>query len=123
MADTTAKVIGEYLEQQLLAKGCDAVMSYGELVKEFDDLPPLDGYWTSHPLRDMFGELDIEDASLGRPFRTAIVVSRAKGLPGDGFFKMYVEYRDPKAHVKSDDDRITVHQKELKLLAAQYGHG
>jgi hypothetical protein len=119
---TTAKDIGRYLEQRLQQKGRDAVMTYGELLAVFDDLPEFTGHWPSHPLCDMFGELDIEDASLNRPFRTAIVVSQDDRVPGGGFFKMYVKYRDAKARVRTDIDRITVHQRELKELAKQYGH-
>ena len=97
-------------------------MTYGELLLVFDDLPEFTGSWPAHPLCDMFGELDIEDASFDRPFRTAIVVSQDDRVPGGGFFKLYVKYRDRKARVRTDIDRITVHQRELRAVAAHYGH-
>jgi hypothetical protein len=122
MAKTTTQDIGRYLEQQLRAKGRNAVMTYGDLLEVFNDLPDFTGAWSSHPLCDMFGELDIEDASLGRPFRTAVVVSKDDRVPGGGFFKMYVQYRDPNARIRSDLDRIEVHQRELRAVAAHYGH-
>ena len=97
-------------------------MTYGELLRAFPDLPEFTGAWSAHPLRDMFGELDVEDAALGRPFRTAAVVSQDDRVPGGGFFKMYVKYCDKKAKIRTDIDRITVHQKVLKELAKHYGH-
>ncbi|HYT89060.1 MAG TPA: hypothetical protein VEL76_10155, partial [Gemmataceae bacterium] len=103
---TTSQDIGRYLEQQLRAKGRNAVMTYGELLEVFNDLPEFTQSWASHPLCKMFGDLDIEDAFHNRPFRTAIVVSKDNGVPGGGFFKMYVEHRDPEAQIRSDLDRI-----------------
>jgi hypothetical protein len=50
------------------------------------------------------------------------VVSQEDRVPGGGFFKMYVKYRDPKARVRSDIDRIRVHQRELRAVADHYGH-
>lgn len=97
-------------------------MTYGELVAEFDDLPELGPVWSAHPLCDRFGELDVEDAAFNRPFRTAIVVNRDDRLPGPGFFKMYVTYRNPKARCRSDADRIAVHLRELGEVARHYGH-
>ena len=120
--ETTWQDIGRYLEEQLRAKGRDAIMTYGELLLRFPDLPDFTGAWSAHPLCDMFGELDIEDASFGRPFRTAAVVSQDDRVPGGGFFKMYVKYRDKKAKVRTDMDKIEAHQKELKELAKHYGH-
>ncbi len=119
MTIPTAQDIGRYLEQQLRAKGRNAVMTYSDLLEEFNDLPEFTGPWQSHPLCDMFEVLDIEDGER-RPFRTAIVVSKDDCLPGAGFFKMYVRYRDPKARIRTDIDRITVHQKELKAVAEYY---
>lgn len=119
---TTVRDIGRFLEQQLRAKGRDAVMTYSDLLREFTDLPEFTGSWSSHPLCDMFGELDLEDASLNQPFRTAVVVSQNDGVPGGGFFKMYKKHRDPSARIGSDSDRIQIHQSELQAVAAHYGH-
>jgi len=82
MATTWQDIGRRYLEQQLRAKGRDAVMTYGELLAVFPDLPEFTGSWPSHPLCDMFRELDIEDASLGRLFRTAVALSKDDRLPG-----------------------------------------
>jgi hypothetical protein len=119
---TTTRDIGRFLEARLREKGRDAVLTYGELISHFDDLPEFTGEWFAHPLCNMFGELDIEDAEFNRPFRTAIVVSQRTNFPGDGFFTMYVEHRDPTAQIRNDIDRITIHQGELRELAAHYGH-
>src|SRR5438093_1582622 len=56
---TTSQDIGRYLEQQLRAKGRNAVMTYGELLEVFNDLPEFTQSWASHPLCKMFGDLDI----------------------------------------------------------------
>lgn len=119
---TTWQDIGRFLEQQLREKGIDAVMTYGELLEVFSDIPEFNGAWLSHPLCDMFEQLDVEDASFGRPFRTSVVVSQNDRIPGAGFFKMYLKFRDPKAKIRTDIDRITVHQRELRAVAAHYHH-
>jgi hypothetical protein len=118
---TTAKDVGRYLEQRLREHGRDALITYGELVAAFDDLPALTGAWAAHPLCDIFGDLDDDDAALNRPYRTAIVVSQRNGIPGPGFFKMYAKYH-PNTSVASDIERITIHQQVLRDLAAHYGH-
>src|SRR5438270_7621089 len=102
--------------------GREALITYGELVVHFSDLPELTNAWAAHPLCWMFGELDDEDAAHNRPFRTAIVVSQDKRLPGDGFFKMYTKLRNPKVRVRTDEERIAVHLQELRASAAFYGH-
>ena len=119
---TTTRDVGHHLEKRLREKGRDAVMTYGQLRDVFDDLPEFTAAWNTHPLCRMFEELDLEDAALGRPFRTAAVISKDDGVPGPGFFKMYARHRDPEARVRNDLDRIEVHQKELKAVAAFYGH-
>jgi hypothetical protein len=122
MVTTTWRDVGDYLEDRLRADGRDAVMTYGELLEVFTDLPEFNGAWLSHPLCDMFYELDVEDAAQGRPFRTALVVSKDERLPGAGFFKMYSTHRNPRARLRTDMDRLTVHQQELQAVASHYGH-
>jgi hypothetical protein len=119
---TTAQDVGAYPEKELRAKGKNAVMFYGQLVKVFPDLPEFTGAWSAHPLCDMFGELDIDDGEQKRPFRTAIVVAQETGIPGGGFFTMYAKYREPGVRLRNEMDKITVHQRELGELARYYGH-
>jgi hypothetical protein len=52
---TTVRDIGQFLEQQ--AKRGRPI-TYQEVINQFPDLPPLTEYWKSHPLCDIFGELD-----------------------------------------------------------------
>ncbi len=81
---TTAEDIGNFLES--IAKNGQTVY-YRDLTTRFSDLPALTGIWQSHPLCQMFGDLDREDHLGSRPFRTALVVTVEKNRPGNGFFE------------------------------------
>lgn len=76
--------IGAYLESVAKAH---RLVTYQEVIRTCPTLPALDGAWSAHPLSKVFESLDQEDASLNRPFRTSVVVSKAKGEPGAGFFE------------------------------------
>lgn len=119
MAVTTATDVARHLERHLREQGCQSLLYYGDLVAEFEDLPPLNGAWSSHPLCQLFDELDREDAAMGRPFRTALVVSRKENLPGKGFFEAYAKYANKGKRIASGD-RTVVHAAQLKALAALY---
>jgi predicted phosphodiesterase len=119
--NTSAQEIGRFLEERLRKMGQSAVITYGDLVAHFN-LPDLTHAWSAHPLWGIFGDLDEEDAALGRPFRTAIVVSQDKYLPGNGFFLTYTRLRDRNARFRNDEAKIAVHLRELRELAMWYGH-
>jgi hypothetical protein len=55
MVTTTARDIGAFLEEQA-RKG--EPITYGQVLDHFPDLPELKGAWLSHPLCDMFEQLD-----------------------------------------------------------------
>ncbi len=77
--------IGPYLEN--VAKS-HRVITYQDLVNDFPTLlPALDGTWSAHPLSRIFETLDQEDALNNRPFRTSVVVTKARGEPGGGYFE------------------------------------
>jgi hypothetical protein len=84
--------IGNFLEQRAQLGPDQAVIFYGDLANRFD-LPPI-VTWNLHPLREIFGTLDQEDAAMERPFRTALVVRMDGGMPGPGFFTTLGELRD-----------------------------
>ena len=72
--------IGIFLEEH--ARQATPIF-YNDLAKDFG-LPPVGEFWSSHPFCDLFGSLDAQDYAQGRPFRTSLVVSRDKGIPGEG---------------------------------------
>jgi hypothetical protein len=65
---------------------------YSDLSRKFG-LPPVTDAWTSHPLRAIFGELDLEDQEQNRPFRTALVIAKETSIPGNGFFTAHHDLR------------------------------
>lgn len=83
---------------------------YSELVEQFG-LPALDGAWVGHPLERAFDTLDREDAAAGRPFRTSMVISKEKNMPGDGYFKSLFELKGVSA--KSEKQRLEAFSQEL----------
>jgi hypothetical protein len=83
---------------------------YSELVTQFG-LPPLDGAWLGHPLERAFDALDREDAMAQRPFRTSMVISKEKNMPGDGYFKSLFELKG--IHAKSEKQRVEAFSREL----------
>lgn len=75
--------IGPHLEAVAKAR---RVITYQDLINAFPSLPPLDWAWPAHPLSRIFESLDQDDALHHRPFRTSVVVTKANGEPGDGYF-------------------------------------
>jgi hypothetical protein len=108
------KEIGDYLEAQ--AK-IGSPVTYGDVVRKFPALPPLSGAWRSHPLCQIFGELDDEDHLKGRPFRTALVYGKETGKPGQGFFDTVTNLRK-QTILKSDQDKVWT--DEVKAVTAYY---
>ena len=83
---------------------------YSELVEHLW-LPPLEGAWVGHPLERAFDSLDREDAEKHRPFRTSMVISKEKNMPGDGYFKSLAELKGIRA--KSEKQRVEAFSNEL----------
>lgn len=106
--------VGAFLEE-VAATGNP--ISYSDVVRRFPDLPPLNGAWSSHPLCQLFGELDRQDHRAGRPFRTAMVIAREKNIPGDGFFKTLAELRGT-AVLKAEQEKVWL--AELQKVIARY---
>ena len=77
--------IGPRLEAVAKAR---RVITYQDLINDFPSLlPPLNGAWSAHPLSRIFESLDQDDALHRRPFRTSVVVTKANGEPGGGYFE------------------------------------
>lgn len=113
MTTATPQNIGKYLEQIALNK---TIIHYGELASEFG-LPLVTDAWLAHPLSQIFGVLDQEDANAGRPFRTSVVVSKNKTIPGNGFFEMLESLKDIKCRSPKQRD-----EEWMKELHAAYNY-
>jgi hypothetical protein len=111
---TNANDIGKFLE--MLARRNEPC-TYSRLIEEFPDLPPLTGAWLSHPLCDIFGQLDAQDNAGCRPFRTALVFAKETSIPGQGFFDMLAIYRKQKI---GKEQKIELWDKEMKALRSFY---
>src|SRR5437763_8153561 len=64
----------------------NAPIFYNDLASTLG-FPPVDQFWTSHPLCRIFDDLDRDDVAHRRPIRTALVVSKERKLAGEGFYK------------------------------------
>jgi len=107
--------VADFLEAKARA---DEFVYYGDLAAKFG-LPPMSGNFSAHPFHKMFDDFDRQDHAGGRPFRTALVISKEKNMPGDGFFKTLAELRGidiPKADV----GRMTVWITEIGKLRHYY---
>ena len=111
---TTTRDLAEFLEEQ--ARQSEPI-TYSDVIVNFPDLPPLTEAWLSHPLCSIFGELDREDFTNNRPFRTALVFGKESGLPGNGFFQMLERYRGRKLR---KDEHLTVWLAELDAIKKFY---
>lgn len=111
---TTEREIGAFLEAK--AKIGDPIY-YADVIKQFPDLPQLGPYWRSHPLSDIFGNLDDDDQANGRPFRTALVISKDRNTPGQGFFDAM---RGLRKMTILESDQIKIWLDELEALRNFY---
>jgi hypothetical protein len=81
--------VGLFLEEKARNR---RTVYYSDIVAHFG-LPPMDGLWASHPLSRIFEFLDREDAMSNRPFRSAVVISKKRDMPGNGFFEALERFR------------------------------
>lgn len=106
------KAIAAYLENIACSNG---TVNYQEISIAFG-LRKFDGNWKAHPLCNIFGEIDREDANENRPFRTSVVTSIEKNRPGAGFFQALEEMKGIKANNDAEKDEIWI--KELQAAYA-----
>lgn len=114
MIKTTYREIGKFLEERARI---GEPITYSQVIAQFPELPQLTAAWRSHPLCDMFGELDREDERQKLPFRTALVVGQKSGRPGQGFFDTITKLRNQPI---SKSQRDEVWSKEFTSLVNRY---
>ena len=113
--------IGAFLEDRARRLGGNAPIFYSDLAAQFG-LPPVTKAWSTHPLCAMFGQLDEDDARLGGPLRTALVISKERNMPGDGFFKTFYRLRSLPRAPRTAPDKMRLYLNELDGLLSYYGH-
>ncbi|HEY5041458.1 MAG TPA: hypothetical protein VIK53_05590 [Verrucomicrobiae bacterium] len=111
--------IGDFLAEQARLPRDDAPIFYNDLASKFG-LPPVDKFWATHPLCQIFDSIDREGATNNRPFRTALVISRERGIPGQGFFNTLQELRGTKYVLKDEFEQRRIWQKEFDHVIAYY---
>jgi hypothetical protein len=110
--------VARYLEQRARLPRNEAPIFYNDLAAQFG-FRTVDEHWLSHPLCAIFAALDADDQAHNRPFRTALVVSRERGLPGDGFFRTLEQLRDLNP-IRGDFEQMRVWRDEFDRLLAYY---
>lgn len=108
--------IGPFLEERARQEN---PIFYNDLARDFG-LPPVGEAWSSHPLSELFGSLDAQDHARGRPFLTALVVSREKGIPGEGFFKTLSALRGTPYPIRDETEKLRVWKEEFDRLVSFY---
>ncbi|HOW75102.1 MAG TPA: hypothetical protein P5102_09780 [Candidatus Competibacteraceae bacterium] len=107
MNEPSPQVIGLFLEEQARKR---RTVYYSDIVARFG-LPPMDGLWLNHPLSEIFDVLDQEDAMSNRPFRSAVVISKERNMPGNGFFEALERLRGIQT---SNEQRLEAFTRELE---------
>lgn len=100
MSSVNPQLVGSHLE--VIAKQ-QTTIHYQTLASLFG-MPDLNGIWITHPLASIFEVLDQEDLRLGRPFRTSVVISKAKNLPGKGFFESLCKLKGIQTNTDAERD-------------------
>lgn len=115
------KQVGAFLEERVRRLGGSSPIFYGDLAAHLS-LPPVTDAWFTHPLCGIFEQLDVEDAKLVRPFRTALVISRERNMPGEGFFKTFLRLHPHVRPPKTDLDKMKLYVAELNRVLSHYGN-
>ena len=100
--------VGLFLEEQA-GKRC--TVYYSDIVAHFG-LPSLSIPWPYHPLSEIFEVLDQEDTMSNRPFRSAVVISKEREMPGNGFFEALERLRG--IQTSNEQQRLEVFVRELE---------
>jgi hypothetical protein len=114
-----ARQVGEFLEERVRRLGENAPIFYGDLANHLS-LPPVTNAWSEHPLCAIFDQLDEDDAKHNRPFRTALVISRERNMPGEGFFKTYLRLHSQIQPPKTEAAKMRLYVDELNRLLIHY---
>lgn len=89
--------------------------TYAQFAQHFGMDVPKPSQWKSSNLGTLIADITDEDVSLGRPFRSAVLVRAREQTPGGGFFAAYSHART--ADLISTTDRIDAWIKELRRAA------
>lgn len=111
--------VASFLEERATLHRNHAPIFYNDLANKLG-LPPVDQYWLSHPLCGIFEQLDREDVAQGHPLRTSLVVSKERGLPGEGFFKTMALLRSSGSPATAFVQQMQLWTDELDKLLAHY---
>lgn len=112
-------IVASFLEKRATLDFNRAPIFYNDLASKLG-FPPVDQYWVLHPFCGIFDQLDREDVSAGHPLRTALVISKERGLPGEGFFKTMSLLRGQKKPATKDTEQLRLWTEELQKLIAHY---
>jgi hypothetical protein len=91
--------------------------TYSALARQLG-LPRVTANWPEHPLCRLFATLDAEDIALRRPLRTVVVVNKATGRPGTGFYRTLARAGNP--DLSTDADRESAYRAELQAACDHY---
>ena len=116
-----SKQVGSFLEERARRLGGNASICYGELAAQLS-LPAVTDAWFTHPLCNIFEQMDVEDAKLGRPLRTVLVFSRERNMPGEGFFKTYLQLHPHVRPPKTGPEKMKLYIDELNRVLSHYGN-
>lgn len=108
------QAIGQFLIERAQLGPQDGPIIYRDLARQFGYSPPGKN-WSAHPFCQIFAALDQEDTDCQRPFRTVLVVSQSKGMPGPGFFKTVKQFRNISVPYE-EDARREFFRQELECL-------
>jgi len=67
-------------------------VTYNDFAAEVG-LPPVNNLFKKSAMNLFFEQIDADDSNEQRPFRTAVVVQKATGRPGSGFYRSLESFR------------------------------
>lgn len=118
----TSQMVAAFLEERARNRPFnEAPIFYGDLAAHFE-LPPVSEAWQTHPLCEIFDELDVDDAKKSRPFRTVLVVSKAHSIPGPGFYKTVARLRPQGNRIRTEPEKMQFFSDEMTRLLKYYGN-
>ncbi len=116
----TSGEVAAFLKDRACHSAYDKVpIYYGDLAKHFGFEPPT-AAWAAHPFCNIFDEIDTADFKNGRPFLTALVISKVHNIPGPSFFKTLARLNPQKPVPSSEHARTKLYISELRKLLNHY---
>lgn len=109
----TYEQLAECLERKARVR---RTVTYNDLAEELG-LPRVGNLFANYPLNAFFEQIDAVDSLEKQPFRTALVVQKVSGRPGDGFFTSLSQLRE--VTIPSQDEE-QVWKSEIDQLFSYY---